>query len=292
MDQEKMQNLKDSYKQIQMTKEQVEQMKKSISNAKKTTAGKNMRRARWIAAAAAIAAILILPPNISKEAAYAMSSIPIVGRLVDAVTFRNYQYEDDRHSADVTVPELIAEDATDVEILKKTTDEINQEIKEITDKIVEEFETNMKDQEGYQDIIVNYETIAVKEDYFTLKLICYQGAGSGTEWDYFYTIDLKTGERILLKDLFKENEDYITAISENIKKQMKEQMEQDENIYYWLDDEIEEWNFKQITDETSFYLNENGNIVICFNEGDVAPMYMGCVEFEISDKTVDQMRKK
>lgn len=290
MDQEKMQRLKDSYNQIQMTKEQVEYMKKSITDAKKVAVkNKKMRRARWIAAAAAIAAILILPPNISKQAAYAMSNLPIVGRLVEAVTFRNYQYEDERHNADVSVPELVAEDA---EQLKKTAEEINQEIKEITDKIVTEFEENMKDQEGYQDIVVKYETIAVKEDYFTLKLICYQGAGSGAEWDYYYTIDLKTGERIGLKDLFTEGEDYITAISEDIKKQMKEQMEKDENIYYWLEDEIEEWNFKTITDETSFYLNENENIVICFNEGDVAPMYMGCVEFEITDPSIQKMRKK
>ena len=32
---------------------------------------------------------------------------------------------------------------------------------------------------------------------------------------------------------------------------MKEQMDADENVYYWLNDEIEEWNFKAITDETS-----------------------------------------
>lgn len=43
---------------------------------------------------------------------------------------------------------------------------------------------------------------------------------------------------------------------------------------------------KAITDETSFYINESGNIVICFNEGDVAPMYMGCVEFVIPDEAI------
>ncbi len=115
--------------------------------------------------------------------------------------------------------------------------------------------------------------------------------GSGTQWDYYYTIDLKTGERLPLKALFKENADYITPISENIKQQMAAQMKADETVMYWLDDEVEEWNFKQITDETGFYINEHGNIVISFNEGDVAPMYMGVVTFEIPGEVTSAIRK-
>ena len=141
-------------------------------------------------------------------------------------------------------------------------------------------------------MIVKSEVVSTTQDYFTLKLICYQGAGSGAEWNYYYTIDLNTGERLQLKDLFYEGADYITPISENIKEQMKEQMAVDENKIYWLDDpEVPEWNFEHITDETAFYLNENGNIVISFNEGDVAPMYMGVVTFEIPDEVVRDIRK-
>ena len=138
---------------------------------------------------------------------------------------------------------------------------------------------------------VESEVISTTEDYFTLKLICYQAAGSGYEENHFYTIDLKTGERVKLKDLFKEGSDYITAISENIKKQMKEQMAADENVIYNLDSDIPEWDFKAITDETSFYLNDKQEIVICFNEGDVAPMYMGCVEFVIPEKVLSDIRE-
>ena len=156
---------------------------------------------------------------------------------------------------------------------------------------MEEFEGNLQYEWGYQDVMVKSEVISTTQDYFTLKLICYQGAGSGAEWDYFYTIDLNTGERLQLKDLFKEGADYITPISENIKTQMREQMAADDMKHYWVDDEIEGLNFKQITDETSFYLNEAGNIVISFNEGDVAPMYMGCVEFVIPNEVVGEIRK-
>ncbi len=57
--------------------------------------------------------------------------------------------------------------------------------------------------EGYQDIMIKHEVINTTDDYFTLKLMCYQAAGSGYEMDYYYTIDLKTGERLALKDLLK-----------------------------------------------------------------------------------------
>ena len=177
------------------------------------------------------------------------------------------------------------------EKLSKTTKEINEEIKKITDQLVKEFEANLKDKQGYQDVIVKSEVLSTTQDYFTLKLICYQGAGSGYQWNHYYTIDLNTGERLQLKDIFKEGVDYITPISENIKAQMKEQMEKDENVSYWLNDEIEEINFKAITPNTSFYLNEKGNVVIGFDEGEVAPMYMGTVEFEIPNEVVKDIRK-
>lgn len=53
----------------------------------------------------------------------------------------------------------------------------------------------------------------------------------------------------------------------------------------------EEINFKAITPNTSFYLNEKGNVVIGFDEGEVAPMYMGTVEFEIPNEVVKDIRK-
>lgn len=312
---EKMEALKRAYEAPEMSGEQLAAMKKRIEEAKmeKRKSNKKNRVLRnTAAAAAAVAVVFVALPNTSESVAYAMSSIPVVGKLVEAVTFRDYKYESERNNADIEVPELTVNgmeqtagterltegtEQTAVnsgvqENLKKTTEEINAEIQKITDEIVAEFEENLKSEGGYQDVVVKHEVLSTTEKYFTLKLICYQGSGSGAEWDYFYTIDLTTGERLALKDLFADGADYITPISENIKEQMRTQMKEDENVKYWLDEEeIPEWNFEKITDETSFYLNEDGNIVISFNEGDVAPMYMGCVEFVIPNEVTEGMRK-
>ena len=293
--------MKQEYKEHAMSEKQLSEMKKKIEQAKKEnrrTLKRHILR-NITAAAAAVAVVITVLPNTSQTVAYAMSRIPILSKWVEVVTFRDYEYSTDRHIADIEVPEVTvsieSETETDSEIserTKQTAAEINAEIQEITGQIIEEFEKYKEDEEGYQDVIIKSEVLATTEQYFTLKLICYQGAGSGYEQDFYYTINLADGERLQLKDLFADDSDYISAISENIKIQMQEQMDADEDVHYWLNEtDVPEWNFTAITDETSFYLNENNEVVIAFNEGDVAPMYMGCVQFVIPNEVLADIRK-
>lgn len=306
MKQKTMKDLQKEYEAASMNGEALQDMKRAMDRAKME---KKREQRIWTAvkSAAAVAAAFVILPNTSANVAYAMGQMPVIGGLVEVVTFREYHYEDEHHVADIdvqapVVAEMQSETAAQqmeengaqaaTETLQKTTEEIRAEIDQITEKIIAEFKEGLKEEEGYQSIAVDSEVISTTDSYFTLKLICYQGAGSGAQWNYFYTIDLASGERIALKDLFLEGADYITPISENIKKQMCEEMAADENVKYWLDDEeVPEWNFQQITAETSFYINENNEIVIAFNEGDVAPMYMGCVEFVIDDAQLAEIRK-
>lgn len=289
--------LKQEYRETKMSKEQFASYRKAIAGANSKGKGRILKFS--VGAAAAVFAAFLILPNTSLTIAYAMERIPVLGNLVSVVTFRDYKYDSERNFADVKIPEIVIaepeteEDGQSAKKAQKSAEEINSEIQEISDKLIEEFKEGVKDQEGYQDIMVTSETLATTEEYFTLKLICYQGAGSGAEWDYFYTVDLETGERIALADLFLEGADYKKAISDNIKEQMKEQMAADENVMYWVDyQDMPDLNFETITDDTGFYVNDAGKIVIAFNEGDVAPMYMGCVEFVIDSEEVAAMRKE
>lgn len=313
MKQNDLKELRKEYESVSMSEDQAERMKEEMKRAAHEK-NKNRKIILLAKCAAAAAAVFIVLPNTSANVAYAMSGIPVVGRLVEVVTFRDYRYESERHTADIQTPELVVsgeeagrpdnmqdadqaagaatETSQTEDTLQKTTEEINEEIAKITDQIIAEFEESLKYEEGYQDVQVTSEALSTTDQYFTLKLICYQASGSGAQWNYFYTIDLNTGKKLALKDLFKDGADYITPISGNIKRQMQEQMDADENVIYWLDNEdVGEWNFDQITEETSFYINENNEIVIAFNEGDVAPMYMGCVEFVIPNEVLADIRK-
>ncbi len=290
--------LKAQYHKPKMPAEQVEKLRDNIAEAVSSPKNEQRKAAliKWIASAAVFAGIFMILPNTSASAARMMKQIPVIGHLVKAVTFRDYSYQSDRNMADIKVPKLQVEDQQSDSVtkqkLEQTTEEINAEISRITDQLVAEFEENLVHDYGYQDVVVDSEVLATTEDYFTLRLNCYQAAGSGYAWNYYYTIDLKTGERLKLKDIFREGADYITPMSENIRQQMKAQMEADENVTYWLDSDVEEWNFQSISEDVSFYLNETGNVVIAFNEGDVAPMYMGTVSFEIPSEVVREIRKE
>lgn len=288
-----MELLKEEYLNIKMSEEQLDKLKKTIEKGKKEQRAQQRKivYARMVTGAAAIIAAFILLPNTSPGIAYAMEKVPILGELVRLVTWREYIYEDDTHLAEVNVEKIEVNRENEREVLENTTEEINANIEEVTDSLIAEFKTHMEEEQGYHSLAVESEVIASNEDFFTLKLLCFQAAASGYEWAYFYTIDMHTGERVELKDLFLENADYITVISEDIKKQMKERMEVDENVYYWLEDEIEELNFSAITEETAFYLNGNREVVISFNEGEVAPMYMGMVEFIIPNEVVEGILK-
>ena len=299
---DELKSLQKEYLEPRMSEEQLNRLKLKMEEAKRENRkDRNRTRVTRLAAtAAALVIAFIALPNMSPQIAYAMEKIPVIGQFVKVVTFRDYEYEDEQHRADVEIPELVVEtepqeaqsqEVQSEEILENTTDEINAEIQELTNELLNEFTNHMREELGYKELIVKSEVLVTTQEYFTLKLSCYQGEASGYAWNYFYTIDLISGERLQLKDIFVEGADYITPISENIKEQMRNRMAQDENVYYWLDDEIEELNFKAISEETSFYINEKDNVVISFDQGEVAAMYLGVVEFEIPAEVLDDIRK-
>lgn len=294
---DELKSLQKEYLEPRMSEEQLNRLKLKMEEAKRENRkDRNRTRVTRLAAtAAALVIAFIALPNMSPQIAYAMEKIPVIGQFVKVVTFRDYEYEDEQHRADIEIPELVVEkelqEAQPEEILENTTDKINAEIQEITNELLNEFTNHMREELGYKELIVKSEVLVTTQEYFTLKLSCYQGEASGYVWNYFYTIDLISGERLQLKDIFVEGADYITPISENIKEQMRNRMAQDENVYYWLDDEIEELNFKAISEETSFYINEKDNVVISFDQGEVAAMYLGVVEFEIPAEVLDDIRK-
>jgi hypothetical protein len=282
------------YESVTMDKNAYDVMRQRMNEGKKERIKmKNRKLYRNLGAAAAAALVILALPNTSGTVAYAMGNIPVLGNFFKVITIRDYQYEDQKQMADVEVPEITVVTDTDDDVreeTQKSVDEVNAEIKRITEQYVREFQEQME-QDGYRDVVVKSEQVKTGEDYFTLKLMCYEGAADGVETDYYYTINTSTGERMQLSDLFRDGCDYQRVISDNIKAQMREQMADDENMIYWLDDEDPDMNFTGIDANPSFYINENDEIVICFQEGDVAPMYMGNVEFIIPGEAVEGMRK-
>ena len=238
----------------------------------------------WAAAAAAL--VLVIVPNTSAEAAYAMEQIPILGDVIRAVTIRNYQYEDENFLADIE--EVRLENVK----MEGNIQTINESIEEMTDRLIARFEEQVEQGEGHSGIYAGHEVVTDTDTWFTLRIHVTEIEASGFQYQYYYHIDKTTGEIATLKDLFKEGADYITPISESIKEQMREQMQADESKVYWVDSKEEMGHqFEAVKADQNFYVNQNGQIVICFDEYEVAPGYMGLVEFTVDEEAVAAIRK-
>ena len=281
-----MKNWKKEYEEIKVPENMKERMEASIARAKmEKRKVKKVKLWKTCASAAAVLAIVLVLPNTSQTAAAAMQQIPLLGNLFKITTVREYQVDEERNMANVKVPQVEVQDTTDGNTdadraaqAKESADAINFDIEEETNKLIDEFKESMKNEEGYQDIYIDSKVLTDNDRLFSLELILYQGAGSGYEQHKHYTVDKLTGKELTLKDLC--GNDYVDTISEEVKKQMKEQMAADESVKYWLDDpDVPEWNFDKIAEDQDFYVDAEGHVVICFNEYDVAPGSMGCVEF-------------
>ena len=91
-----------------------------------------------------------------------------------------------------------------------------------------------------------------------------------------------------LADLFQSDVNYIFLISREIKAQMEERMNAGEGDYFlpggiWSEEEC----FQSIDEDQDFYIDEAGQLVIVFDEYEVAPGYMGVPEFIIPTDLLD-----
>lgn len=242
-------------------------------------------------AAAAAAAVFIMVPNISPVAAHAMAEIPIIGTVVKAITFRDYSDEQENTRIEIEVPHVEIEEETST-VPSEGVASVNVDIDRIASELIEKYQAALKEDDPHLDIYMDYETVASTESYFTLKLNCFEASGGGYNWNKFYTIDCNTGKQLQLKDLFTEDADYVTAISNDILEQMKEQMAADENLIYFIDEDEPGDHFTQIKEDQNFYVNSDKQLVIAFDEYEVAPGYMGTVEFTVSSDAIESILKK
>ena len=83
--------------------------------------------------------------------------------------------------------------------------------------------------------------------------------------------------------------DYVDVISKNIISQMKERTKKNPEDTYWIDGEMD--NFKKIKKDQGFYINDKGELVICFDKYEVAPGSSGLVEFVIPNNVTKQLMK-
>lgn len=288
--QKQMDMLKKEYDQVEVPEQALAAVQTGIQKAKQ----EKRRSAQWkrwgkLAATAAVVTVVALP-NLSPQVAMAVADVPVLNKIVQIVTFDRYQQKDDsgNYEANVQTPELTAQGDAQ---LQSSVGQINAEVQAYAQQMIAQFQKEMEQQGGVYGLDVQYNVVTDTENWFTLQITTLETMASGAQSVQYYNLDKTTGQYVKLSGLFAPNADYIAAISDDIKAQMKARMAEDENQIYFVDTDMPEDDFQQIAADQSFYFNQEGKLVIAFNEYEVAPGYMGCPQFIIEDSVVAGLRE-
>ena len=286
MKNDKIDKLKENYNNIEIPKELDdvindafnESENKKLENNKKDWR-RNMKK--WYASAAAVG-LIIVSVNASSTFAKSLENIPVIGNIIRVVNFNNYRIDKDGMDVSISLPE-VSSDSKDLEY--KLNKEFEKEGKEAYKKY--EAEVAELEKEGkttHKSAEMWTESIAENDKTLSVAIYNTETEASAATSRKIYNIDKKDKTILTLEGMFGNN-DYVDVLSKNILSQMKERTKKDSNDVYFVD------NTFKIKKDQPFYINDKGELVICFDEYEVAPGSAGLVEFVIPSNIVSKLMK-
>ena len=273
-----MNRFRNEYENIEIPDELEFLVRTTIKEQEKKMKRKNIINKSVIAAAVA-GVVFVGSINLSSEISYALSEVPVLGSIVRVLIFKTFELKDNNFDAQLTTPAIEGLDSKLEAMLNEKYLDENQKLYDDFMKEIDEMKKADMD-EAHMGIASGYEVKTDTDKLLVIGRYVVNTAGSSSTTIKYDTIDKQNKLLITLPSLFKD-EAYIDIISENIKAQMKEQMK-DENNVYWLEDEMMgDENFSKIDKNQSFYITKDNQLVIAFDKYEVAPGYMGNPEFII-----------
>ena len=273
-----MNKFRNEYENIEIPDELEFLVRTTIKEQEKKMKRKNIINKSVIAAAVA-GVVFVGSINLSSEISYALSEVPVLGSIVRVLTFKTFELKDNNFDAELKTPAIEGLDSKLEAMLNEKYLDENQKLYDDFMKEIDELK-KADMEEAHMGIASGYEVKTDTDKLLVIGRYVVNTAGSSSTTIKYDTIDKQNKLLITLPSLFKD-EAYIDIINENIKAQMKEQMK-DENNVYWLEDEMMgDENFSKIDKNQSFYITKDNQLVIAFDKYEVAPGYMGNPEFII-----------
>lgn len=228
--------------------------------------------------AAAFTLVFTSALNIDKSFASRVAEIPGMDSVVKVLTFGRYTFDEGNISATVETP--MVSGLVDESLQAK----LNEEFKENASAVIAAFESEVLEMrkeypQAYLGLDAGYEVVTNSSKYLAINLYELRTEGSAYEENRYITVDKENNRVIKLEDLYSKDSDYVNVISKYILGEMKAENGKDGKSYWIGKDEPD--GFKKISKDQSFYINQKGETVISFNEGDVGPSSMGEVKFTI-----------
>lgn len=276
----RLEKLKAQYKDVPIPQE----LDQIVENGLKRT--KKRLKPSWVMGIVA-AAMLLFTASINASPTFAnnLAQIPGLSAVVKVLSFTAIDVKDGNYEAKIEVPKITG----DSEEIQALNAQYEAEGMALYEQYLE-FTSEMDG--GHYAVNSGYEVKTENEQILSFGRYVLEIVGSSSTVMQYTTIDKEKQIVITLPSLFKD-ESYIETISTYIAQTMREEMNAtNQEKMYWVSgvegvDESYTDVFESIAADQSFYITENGKLVIAFDKYEVAPGYMGLVEFEIPTELIE-----
>ena len=204
---------------------------------------------------AVAAAAMLVTMGAGTVVTQAKTSLPVY-KVSLAKKYTNNQ-KGKQMEASVKIPKVKIT-GTDGKVMKSESEKLNAAISSYQNKFIKDYKKDVaaikKGEKGNESLTSGYKVVTDNDKLFCLRIDTVIAMGGSQSY---------------------------AKISDNIKEQMRAQMKENADVTYFVDDENNKFNFKSISNKTNFYVNEKGELTHVFDKYEVAPGYMGMVEFSI-----------
>ena len=234
---------------------------------------------RAAAAAAGLCACFVVLT--SPAVAAAGDDVPGLGQLCRILTGQAYESREETSYVQVQLPEI--ENTGDSSLEQRVNLEIsavlNREVEESKERAREYYQAYLDtggDPDTFQpiQIKVDYQVKSVTDQWASFVVTKTESLASAYFRQYFYNLDLETGQSLTLRDVLGPNWAAQGAAA------VEEQLEQwDEEQKALLFDNVD---LEALLEEKEdFYLQEDGTVVVVFDKYEIAAGAAGVLEFPI-----------
>nr|WP_325302525.1 DUF3298 domain-containing protein [uncultured Dysosmobacter sp.] len=272
---------KSEYEHIPIPEELSERVQEGLRQGRRARA-----RRRWtrsIGTVAACFAVLVGTLNLSPTVAAAAADVPVLGGLFQVLTVRNYTTEQDQAHYQVKVPEVDADG--------QAAQRVNAEIQKRVDAYIAEYQAMWKEyREAFlstggteeewakrsMDVVVDYQIMSQTDTTLSFMLDLSQCSFSAAEERHYYNLNLAEDRDITLEELL--GEDWVSRCNTSVQNYITSHTEPDGFSYFFSP---EEGGFTTVDTSTSFYIREDGTVVLSFPRYSIAAGAAGIVEIPV-----------
>ena len=232
-----------------------------------------------------LSCILLSSMALGATQAFAQKLDAPVAAKEDLMTFAGVEYQvsvDDKGEKTYTILDSSKEGAQEiyeaaVEENNRRIDQVLQRAEDRARSVRDAYVETGGDPEDFIPVVidVDYEIKCQNDQYLSFILTETETRASAYTEVYTYNIDLEAGRELTLRDML--GPDYVELANAAVREGIAAREAADPDATFFHD----EAGFTSIDEDQAFYINEAGNPVVLFEKYELAPGYMGQLEFEV-----------